>query len=158
MTDVALLLRETGSPWVDYHQFMLFDVESTEAGPANLAQARDGAIAVSGHGGGMFFTLGEMTDVVVDFELWTAEPAPPTSPFEDRFDGAFTVDTGRVVLGSVTGSPADVVIDLPVSGPFQLRAFRSSTPTAHADFPDLDYRHERWLLQAWPSSAQTSPT
>ncbi|RSN19877.1 hypothetical protein DL990_41105 [Amycolatopsis sp. WAC 01416] len=158
MTEPVLLLRETGSPWVDYHQFMLFDVESTEARASHLPPQTDGAIAVSGHGGGKFFTLGEMTDVVVDFEVWTAEPALPTSPFEDRFDGAFTVDTERVVLGSVTGSPADVIIELPVPGPFQLRAFRTSTPTVNSDFPELDYRHERWLLQTWPSSAQTSPT
>ena len=94
----------------------------------------------------------------MDFEVWTAEPAPSMSPFDDRFDGAFIVDTERVVLGSVTGSPADVIIELPDPGPFQLRAFRTSTPTVNTDFPDLDYRRERWLLQTWPSSAETEPT
>ncbi|MBB5852108.1 hypothetical protein ACFQ05_02390 [Amycolatopsis umgeniensis] len=155
MAEPVLLLRETGSPWIDYHQFMLFDVESAEARASHLSPQTDGAIAVSGHGGGKFFTLGEMTDVVVDFELWTAEPAPPVPPEGDRFEGSFTVDTWRVVLGSVTGSPSDVIIELPIPGPFQLRAFRTSAPVENADFPDLDYRHERWLIQTWPSSAQT---
>ncbi|OXM50389.1 hypothetical protein [Amycolatopsis alba] len=155
MIEPTLLLRESGSPWVDYHQFVLFDVESAEARASDLPPKTDGAIAVSGHGGGKFFTLGDMTDVEVDFELWTWEPTPPASPDGDRFEGSFTVDTGRVVLGSVTGSPADVIIELPVPGPFQLRAFRTSAPAENADFPDLDYRHERWLIQTWPSSTDT---
>ncbi|ONF74510.1 hypothetical protein AVR91_0203780 [Amycolatopsis keratiniphila subsp. keratiniphila] len=128
---------------------------SAEARPTNLSPRSRGAIAVCGHGGCRFFTLGEMADVVVEFELWATEPALPTSPHGDRFEGSFTVDTGRVVLGSVTGSPSDVVIELPVPGPFRLRAFRAGTPTVNADFPDLDHRHERWLIQTWPSSTES---
>ncbi|MFI9453584.1 hypothetical protein [Amycolatopsis sp. NPDC052450] len=68
--------------WIHYHQFMQSDVESTEARASHPPSQADGTIAVSGHSGDEFYTLGEMTEVVAAFELWTTEPAPPTSPFD----------------------------------------------------------------------------
>lgn len=124
---------------MDILQLILFDAASTKGRLPNLASPADEAIAISGDGGAAFFTMGEMTDVVVEFELWTAKPVPPGLPFPDDFEGNLTVDTRHLVLGSVTGSPADVVIDLPRPGSFRLRAFRNSTTAPNTEFPELDY-------------------
>lgn len=150
MTPPTRLLHTTGEPWIDHHQFILFDVESHHTTSELPPRAHD-AIAASGPGGALFFTLGDMTDITVDFELWTTEPDAPKHAYEQRYDGTFTVQTGRLVLGAITGSPADVIIDLPVEGPFNLRAFRNSHNTPSPDFPDIDHHDEQWLIQAWPT-------
>lgn len=149
MTEPVRLLHRTGEPWIEYHQFILFDVESRYSRTELRPQA-DGAIAASGNGGALFFTLGEMTDVVVEFELWSAQPGLPEQSYEWQHEGEFTVETGRLVLGSTTGSPADVVIDLPAPGPFKLRAFRNSEASVDPEFPDIDHHDEQWLIQVWP--------
>lgn len=149
-TPPVRLLRKTGRPRIDYRQFCLFDVESHRYSQLGLPYQEGDEIAVSGDGGARFFTLGELTDVLVDFELWTAEPAMPKQQYERRYDGELTVDTGRLTLGCTTGSPEDVMIDLPTSGSFGLRAFRTSQAASHPDFPDLDHHDEQWLIQVWP--------
>src|SRR5690349_9145076 len=112
MTEPVQLLRVTAEPFIDYHQFLLFDVESRHS-RSDLPKPAEDAIAVSGPGGATFFTQGEMTDVVAEFELWNAEPARPQRPYQREYEGAFTVETGRLVLGCTTGAPSDVLIQLP---------------------------------------------
>ncbi|MFJ4099911.1 hypothetical protein [Amycolatopsis japonica] len=151
MSKPSLLTRKIGHPWIDYHQFILFDVESTHHRPTDLPEPQEGALAVCGAGGCIFFTQGDITDVVVELEFWSGEPATPAGAYAAQFEGFFTVETRRVVLGATTGSPNDIVVDLPIDGPLQLRAFRNSTATDHPDFPDLEHHDETWLLQVWPS-------
>lgn len=150
MAEAVRLFQVTGAPTVDYHQFHLFDVESRRYSLPDLKPPTDDAIGISGAGGARFFTLGDMTDVVVDVELWSAEPDEPEQRHEQRYQGEFTVDTGRVVLGSTTGSPTDVLIELPQPGPFRLRAFRNSKAAVDPEFPDLTRHDEKWLIQVWP--------
>jgi len=143
------LLRITGQPTVDYHQFHLFDVESRRYSLLDLTPSTDDTIGISGDGGARFFTLGDMTDVIVDFELWTAEPGQPEQPYERQYRGEFTVDTGRVVLGCTTGSPTDVPIELPHPGAYHLKAHRNSRATVDPDLPDVNHHSETWLIQVW---------
>ncbi|OLF09028.1 hypothetical protein BLA60_20790 [Actinophytocola xinjiangensis] len=152
MAQAVRLLHLTGKPAVDYGQFHLFDVESHRYSLLDLTPPTDGTIGVSGDGGARFFTLGEMTDVVVEFELWSAEPDGP----EQQYLGEFTIDTGRVVLGSTTGSPNDVLIDLPQPGAYQIRAFRHSQAVIDSEFSDLNHHEETWLIQVWPRWHQVS--
>jgi hypothetical protein len=150
----TLLLHKTGSPRIDYNMFYLFDFDSRRYSQLNLGLPADDEIAVSGDGGALFRTLGDFTDVVVDFMLWNEEPDWPGQSYQRHYQGSFTVDTGRLGLACVTGSPDDVMIDLPVPrGQFGLRAFRDSEETPDPEFPDMSHHDEQWLLQAWPLSS-----
>ncbi|TVT50072.1 hypothetical protein FNH05_16330 [Amycolatopsis rhizosphaerae] len=81
--------------------------------------------------------------------MWNGEPQPPEAGFEDSFEGTFTTDTGRVVLGTVTGSPSDRSIELPRKGTYQIRAYRSRSLVLPDDPSDVETSVQRWLIQIW---------
>ncbi|WP_431873259.1 hypothetical protein [Amycolatopsis sacchari] len=141
----------------EFNQFMLFDLESGRSLSA-LASAELGAIASSGAGGALFFTHHDISEAAVELEVWDGEAAAPAEVFEDSFEGDFTISTGRAVLGAVTASPNDRVVELPANDRYRLRAFRTRSSVPPEDPDDVEISEQRWLLQVWPANRRYAST
>lgn len=133
MTAPARLSTVTVELHPEFNHFGLVDADAENPGPAVHA-ADNVPFAACGPGGALFFTQRDDTIVSVRLEVWDLEPPETAEESAHRFSGTFTTGTGRVVLGSVTASPADRTIDLSPETTHHLRAYRSA-PRRIPTFP-----------------------
>lgn len=124
---------------VEFSMFLLFD-HFGDARQTELEMPAGRWIGRAGRGGAAFHASDQSIRAFVELELWSGPPATA-----GQFEGAFTTDSGRVMLCSTTASPGDVVVELPGPGEYAVRAARLGESVDEEGF-----QTERWRLQVWP--------
>ncbi|GLZ38749.1 hypothetical protein [Actinokineospora sp. NBRC 105648] len=149
--DVQPLAFIEHHPPSDFNQFLLFDVWSSLSYD-HLPSIASEKIAVTGPGGGIFTTQGDLARPHVRLEHWQRLPNDGQRE-SDVFEGQLTCETGKLLLGGIPGSPDDIAIDID-PGRYAIRAWRSRIQREYQLDSDIfeaednpGYFSEHWLIR-----------
>jgi hypothetical protein len=135
---------------IEFSQFVLFDYFGDASVSGIERPANADWVGCAGRGGAVFHASDQSITAYIELELWSGQP--PADDLADelaRFEGRFTADSGRVILASLTGSPSDVTVDLPVAPGYEVREIRLGSSV-----DEEGQQNEAWRLLVWPAPSE----